>query len=130
MKNNNNNNKITLAVVIAAVAILTAQVTALWAQPSINTPEAQRILDISKDNCELLTSSPLNCISLLHESPTTVVLAGDLFLTGTGISTANNIVIWPAVDGFKALGYSIDSVEQTGQGTEDNPLRLMIVMSK
>jgi len=44
----------------------------------------------------------------------TVVLGGDLLLTGLGGSPIDNIVIWPAVDGFKAQGYSIDYIQLTG----------------
>lgn len=134
MKNNNNNNKITLAVVIAAVAILTAQVTALWAQPL--SPEEQQIIDGVRAECDRLTNpetageAVYSCVSLPHHSPTLVVLGGELLLTGLGGSPIDNVFIWDAVDGFIALGYSIDSVQLTGQGTQDNPHNIMIVMSK
>ena len=69
------------------------------------------------------------CVSIVYESPTTIVLNGELLIVQTGGYT-DNPFFWQAVDGFKAQGFTIDTVAVTGQGSRGNPHELFVVMSK
>jgi hypothetical protein len=101
----------------------------VYGQPT-RTPEVQQFLDDAQAYCDRI-SSEMYCVRVLHESPTTVVLGGDLLLdTFPGERPVDNLIIWQAVDGFKAQGYTIDTIQLPGQGTEINPHTIMIVMSK
>jgi hypothetical protein len=71
------------------------------------------------------------CAFIVYESANTVVLGGDLLINTSPGLYSDNPFLWQAVDGFKAQGYTtIESVLPTGQGTEANPHKLYIVMSK
>lgn len=75
------------------------------------------------------------CVTLVYESPNTVVLDAGLLLISTDFSGPlsgnwDNPFIWKAVDRFKALGYLVTSVELGGQGNQGNPHNWHIVMSK
>ncbi len=75
------------------------------------------------------------CVTLVYESPNTVVLDASLLLISTDFSGSfagnwDNPFVWKAVDRFKALGYSLTSVELGGQGSQGNPHNWHIVMSK
>jgi hypothetical protein len=120
-------------VVVAALIIAAASsfvITYITPQPAMAqllSPQAQQIIDDTHAYCERITSeeeSPRSCVGVPHESPTLVVLGGSLLLTGLGDAPIDNVVIWQAVDGFIALGYSIDSVLLTGQGTAQSPHNL------
>jgi hypothetical protein len=41
-----------------------------------------------------------------------------------------NPFFWQAVDGFKAQGYTIDSVLVSGQSSQGSPHEFFVVMSK
>jgi hypothetical protein len=93
-----------------------------------------------------------DCVSVWHESPTTLVLNGDTLLlaapgsgpigsTGTAedlfgedfestVGNYPNIYLWQAVDAFKVQGYTVTSVMLGGQGSQGNPHEFFIVMSK
>ena len=88
------------------------------------SPTAQQVLDDVWVNCERITPEafPAECASVSHESPVTVVLGGDLLLTGLDGGYIENRLIWQAVDGFKAQGYSIDSVEQLDKARKTIPI--------
>jgi hypothetical protein len=51
-------------------------------------------------------------------------------VAAVGGGYAANPAIWNAVDGFKALGYSITSIQLSGQGNQGDPHNWYIVMSK
>lgn len=75
------------------------------------------------------------CVTLVYESPATVVLDAGLLLISTDFSGSlsgnwDNPFVWKAVDRFKALGYLVTSVELGGQGSQSNPHNWHIVMSK
>lgn len=75
------------------------------------------------------------CVTLVYESPTTVVLDAGPLLISTDFSRSlsgnwDNPFVWKAVDHFKALGYLVTSVELGGQGSQGNPHNWHIVMSK
>ena len=104
------------------------------ATAQLTSPPAQQILEDTWANCERIASGSERraCVSIAHDSPMTVVLGGDLLLSTTtpGVLNIDNFFIWQAVDGFKTLGYTIDSIELTGQGSEENPHNIMVVVSK
>jgi hypothetical protein len=111
------------------------------------SPTAQQIIDAVKAECAKTVSldtlpggepvSPeLNdvfvdeCLFLLYESATTVVLNGDLLIRSSPGLYIDNPFIWQAVDEFKVQGYKVDSVMVSGQGSQGNPHELYVVMSK
>ena len=93
-----------------------------------------------------------DCVSVWHESTTTLVLNGDTLLlaapgsgpigsTGTAedlfgedfessVGNYPNVYLWEAVDRFKAQGYTLTSVMLGGQGSQGNPHEFFVVMSK
>ncbi len=74
----------------------------------------------------------MDCVSLVYESPRTILVGGALLTAGSTSQFAgdwNNPFIWKAVDSFKELGYSLTSVELGGQGVANNPHTWYLVMS-
>jgi hypothetical protein len=111
--------------------------------PTTPTSSAQQVIDTAKAECagqvtsgipeapaEILPLLAEACISLVYESASTIVFTGDLLVsTGTGLYTDNQSP-WKAVDGFEAQGYSIESISLAGQGSQGNPHKVYVVMSK
>jgi hypothetical protein len=118
----------------ASLALLSLVVpTTVYAQTATST--AQQIISEVQTACdETLSYAELVslCVSLVHESPTTVVLQGNLLLrpTQVGGDIIDNYFIWQAVDRFKAQGYTLNSVLLAGEGAQPNPHVWYIVMSK
>jgi hypothetical protein len=75
------------------------------------------------------TLAEIYCLDVLYASDKTTLLSGDLLIPTTA-GNQQNPFIWLGVDGFKALGYSITSVQLSGQGSQGNPHTWEIVMSK
>jgi hypothetical protein len=117
------------------------------------TPATQQIIiDIQTECQEQGVIIAEDCVSVWHESPTTLVLNGgtlllaapgsgpigstgnaeDLFGENFGSSVGNypNIHLWQAVDAFKAQGYTVTSVLLGGQGSQGNPHEFFVIMSK
>ena len=69
------------------------------------------------------------CVSVFYESPTTLVLNGNMLIIQIGGYTENPF-FWQAVDGFKAQDYTIDSVLVSGQSSQGSPHEFFVVMSK
>lgn len=66
-----------------------------------------------------------------YQSPYTVVLEGKLLrLAEDTIGYTTNDLIWKGVDMLKEEGYTIDSVQLSGFGTEINPYTYHIIMSR
>jgi len=128
-------NKIIISLPLLA-AMLT--VTAVYAQipPTTTlTPATQQIISEVQTACDETTNlSELVslCVSVVHDSPTTLVLQGNLLLlpTQVGGDIINNFFIWQAVDRFKAQGYTLNSALLAGEGTQPNPHIWYLVMSK
>jgi hypothetical protein len=119
----------------ASLVLLSVVVpTTVYAQTATSTTqqiisEVQSACDETTGLAELVSL----CVSVVHESPTTVVLQGSLLLLPTviGGDTIDNYFIWQAVDRFKAQGYTLNSAQVVGQGTtSDDRYTWYIVMSK
>lgn len=128
------NKKLVATTVFLLVIIATVAVPTTTAYAQFMSPQAEQIFDDATAYCERIIPEaiPGSCLTLPHQSPTTVVLSGDLSITRTeGRAPIGNVFIWQAVDGFKALGYTIDSVlvADQGRGADDSP-DFMVVMSK
>jgi hypothetical protein len=93
---------------------------------------AQQIIANAQTDCsqEVGTLAPILCVSVVHESPNTVVLYGQLLLLEGATGYVDNPFIWRAVDGLKGQGYSLTSTMHSGQGSQGNPHSWYIVMSK
>lgn len=96
---------------------------------------AQQIIDNVLNACSEEIGAielALQCVSVVHDSSTTLVLTGELLIisvAGGGTTYVENRYIWIAVDEFKALGYTLDHVLLSGQGIQGNPHQWYIVMS-
>ena len=93
----------------------------------------QTELDAAKALCQL----PFQCVDIQYESPTTIVMTGqDIVAAGASTSEYRlyediyNPGLWKVVDMFKAKGFAIDKMILGGQGTEPNPHKYHVVMSK
>ncbi len=148
-----------LAMMIA-MSLLGPQVIATLRQQSSLTPEEEQqrylqllnttitttsqtaqIIQNIRNECESAGFVGTDCVSLVYESPRTIVIeAADRLTTTTtaaGGTTSqfaangnNNPFIWKVVDGFKEMGYSLTSAELGAQGIENNPHTWYLVMSK
>ena len=99
------------------------------------TQTSLQIMNTTRQQCEADGFFTTSCISLIYDSPTTVVFDGALLLLETGTILEGgrywpNPYIWRAVDQFKQQGYSLLSVELEGQGSRGNPHTIIVVMSK
>jgi hypothetical protein len=93
---------------------------------------AQQIISDAQTACsqEVGTLAPSLCVSVIHESPNTVVLNGQLLILEGVTGYVANPFIWRAVDGFRGQGYTLTSAELSGQGSQGNPHSWYIAMSK
>jgi hypothetical protein len=131
-------------------ALLAALMMMQWAtspvyaqqQQAPNTT-AQQIVDTAQAECasqinlgqdapaEIQTVLAESCISLVHESPTMIVLNGDLLISTSPGLYSENTSLWKAVNMIKDAGYNtITSLELAGQGNQGNPHKLYVVMTK
>lgn len=79
------------------------------------------------------TTVPLECATVVYESPKTIVVIGDYIIetvVNDQYTTYLNPIIWKVVDMLKTHGFSIDSINLSGQGNEGNPHQYNIVMSR
>jgi hypothetical protein len=142
-----------IAVAVGAIALMvgSASLTA-YAQNTTNsttgttTTAAQQVINDAKAECasgvsasysgedvpsEVISVIAESCLSLVYESQQTVVFTADLLVSTSPGLYADNPSIWKAVDGFKAQGYSdISSILVAGQGSQGNPHKVYVVMSK
>jgi hypothetical protein len=96
------------------------------------TAPAQQIIADAQTACsrEVGTGAPSLCVSVVHESPNTVVLYGQLLVFEGTTGYVDNPFIWRAVDGFRGQGYTLTSTVLSGQGSQGNPHSWYIVLSK
>jgi hypothetical protein len=141
------------AIVIAMVAILLtssivyAQTTVPPAQSNTTTATvpttpiqlitpsaaAQQIINNTRAQCEQAHFLQKKCVTLIYESPTTVVLRGLVSIYGGSPESKGlypNPFFWSAVDGFKAQGYTIAYVEMIMGGNRSDDEEFNVVMSK
>ncbi len=94
---------------------------------------AQQIINSTKAECEQAQVSQARCVLLVYESPTTVVLNGLISILGGGPESRAfhpNPFLWDAVDGFKAQGYTITSVEMSEVSNRSSDDEFIVIMSK
>lgn len=128
---------------LLATVLLTAAATTVYAQkttePSSTTTSeiplsaaAQQIIADAQTSCsrEVGVIAPSLCVSVIHESPNTVVLNAQLLVLEVATGYVDNPFIWRAVDGFRGEGYTLSSTVLSGQGSQGNPHQRYIVMSK
>jgi hypothetical protein len=140
-----------LAVVIveSTTTLVYAQTTATTTpeeEPTTTTPTnstiqlvepsaaAQQIINNTQAECVQAQFLPRGCVILVYESPTTVVLNGDVSIFGGSAESRRhypNPFLWNAVDGFKAQGYTITSIEiNGGTGNQSSSNKFNVIMSK
>jgi hypothetical protein len=95
---------------------------------------ARGIIDAVRNECQAVGLDGFFCVRLIYESPKTVLLEGQLLVEnltgGADAGATQNPYFWKAVDGFKDQGYTITTVELSGQGSVGNPHEWLVVMSK
>jgi hypothetical protein len=94
---------------------------------------AQQIINNTQIECKQAQFSPRKCVILVYESPTTVVLNGDVSIFGGSTESKGyypNPFLWKAVDGFKAQGYTITTSGMSGVGNKGSPNEFYVIMSK
>jgi hypothetical protein len=94
---------------------------------------AQQIINNTQAECKQAQFSPRKCVTLVYESPTTVVLNGDVLIFGASAESIGNYpnpFLWRAVDGFKAQGYTISAIGMIGAGNKSSLNEFHVIMSK
>ena len=152
--NNDQSQKITSSIVTVIAIVAVLPTTFVYAQTTTTTPPeeeepttrsapiqqlvtpsaaAQQIINNTQAECKQAQFPPRKCVILVYESPTTVVLNGDLSIFGggaEGIGNYPNPFLWEAVDGFKAQGYAITAIGMSGAGNRSSPNEFHVIMSK
>jgi hypothetical protein len=113
----------------------TGNATATSTPIQLVTPSAaaQQIINNTQAECEQAQFRPRGCVNLVYESPTTVVLNGRVLIFGGSPESREfypNPFLWIAVDGFKAQGYTITSIEMIGTGNKSSDSEFHVIMSK
>jgi hypothetical protein len=94
---------------------------------------AQQIINNTQTECKQAQFPPRKCVILVYESPTTVVLNGDVSIFGRSAGSTGyypNPFLWKAVDGFKAQGYTITSIGMIAAGNKSSLNEFHVIMSK
>lgn len=119
---------------VTATPSNTTSTTTTSAPIQLATPSAaaQQIINNTQAECEQAQFLPRDCVILVYESPTTVVLNGKAVIFGGTESPRNypNPFLWTAVDGFKAQGYTITGIGIGQVGNKTNPNVIDVIMSK
>ena len=93
---------------------------------------AQQIINNTQTEC-VQAQFLRGCVILVYESPTTVVLNGDVSIFGGSAESRRhypNLFIWNAVDDFKAEGYTITTIEMIVGGNKSSDNDYHVIMSK
>jgi hypothetical protein len=94
---------------------------------------AQEIISNTKAECEQAQFRQARCVVLVYESPTTVVLNGLIKIFGGSAESQRNYpnpFLWNAVDGFKAQGYTITTIEMNVVSNRSSDNEFNVIMSK
>jgi hypothetical protein len=94
---------------------------------------AQQIINNTKAECAQAQFRPGGCVNLVYESPTTVVMNGNVLIFGGSAENKTfnpNPFLWKAVDGFKAQGYTITTIVMSGAGNDSSRDIFRVIMSK
>jgi hypothetical protein len=112
-------------------ATTSAPIQQLVTPPS--SAAAQQIINNTQAECKQAQFPPRKCVILVYESPTTVVLNGDVSIFGGSAESIGNYpnhFLWKAVDGFKAQGYTITDIGMSGAGNRSIANEFHVIMSK
>jgi hypothetical protein len=119
--------------VIATPSNTTSTTTTAPIQLVTPSAAAQQIINNTKAECEQAQFRQARCVILVYESPTTVVLNGLIKIFGGSAETPRlypNPFLWNAVDGFKAQGYTITTIEMNVVGNKSSDNEFHVIMSK
>jgi hypothetical protein len=113
----------------------TGNATTTTAPIQLVTPSAaaQQIINSTKAECEQAQFRQARCVVLVYESPTTVVLKGLIAIYGGNPESPRhypNPFLWNAVDGFKAQGYTITTIEMNVISNKSSDNEFNVIMSK
>jgi hypothetical protein len=113
----------------------TGNATTTTAPIQLVTPSAaaQEIISNTKAECEQAQFRQVRCVVLVYESPTTVVLNGLVKIFGGSAESQRNYpnpFLWRAVDGFKAQGYTISTIEMNVVSNKSSDNEFNVIMSK
>ena len=113
----------------------TGNATTTTAPIQLVTPSAaaQEIISNTEAECEQAQFRQVRCVVLVYESPTTVVLNGLVKIFGGSAESQRNYqnpFLWRAVDGFKAQGYTISTIEMNVVSNKSSDNEFNVIMSK
>lgn len=94
---------------------------------------AQQIINNTKAECVQAQFLQARCVSLVYESPTTIVLKGLIAIFGGSPESRGlqpNPFLWNAVDDFKAQGYTITDIEMNIVSNKTSDNEYHVIMSK
>jgi hypothetical protein len=115
------NNTTTATVPTAPIQLITPSAT------------AQQIINNTRTECQQAHFLQPRCVTLIYESPTTVVLRGLVSIYGGSPESRGpypNPFLWNAVDGFKAQGYTLTYIEMIMGSNRSGDEEFNVVMSK
>jgi hypothetical protein len=112
----------------------TGNATTTTAPIQLVTPSAaaQQIINNTQAECVQAQFSQRKCVILVYESPTTVVLNGRVKIFGGSAESPRiypNPFLWNAVDGFKAQGYTITTIERNEISNKSSDNEFHVIMS-
>jgi hypothetical protein len=105
---------------VGAVLMLAMVIPNVFAQA--DPPLIQRLIRASPELVEPCGDDLSDCLVVLYESPTRVVMYGEYFTFTLGFKEDHNQAIWKAVDLLESEGFTMKDMEL------DN--KYVIVMSK
>jgi hypothetical protein len=119
----------TIIIILGIAIVLNANWNAkVFAQPTTTPLNFTKII---KDKFTLPAELPiaklppsLQVVRVISESPHTVVLYGDLIISGLN----ENIYLWQAIDLLKSHGFKLTQILHDGEGTQANPGRVYLIM--
>jgi hypothetical protein len=119
-----------LIVVLLMAVSLTLALT--QQQPTTGQTTTNQVVNFTKLFKQKFTASSYlgaPAVSVVYQSPTTIILQGHAKILNTKIALVNNRHLWQATDIIKEHGFTIDSVLASGLSTVNNPLVYHIVLS-
>ena len=114
---------LTFAFLPLSPAVNAQNITQTIIEQTKNIPECYlgtqaMILEISPPNMRL-------CVEVIYESQDRVVLIGDFIKDGV-----YNLGIWKVVDALESGGWSVENTFFIGQGSQGNPHKYVISLTK
>jgi hypothetical protein len=119
-------------ILIISVTIIIGVSQTVQSQTTMNFTKLFQDKFTRMDN-KFFPAIPFQDVVVDYESPTTVLISGDLFTRSAEPNTAYifNSYLWQAMDMLKnQYGFKVQQVMTSGVGSEGNPTTVYILMTK